>query len=127
MPYARDAGRLLIAYSPLGRGQLSGRYAPNDPLPGDLRRRNPLFRPPSLRRAAPLLGALREVAATHAATPAQVALAWLVGQGPVVAIPGARTLAQLEENVAAGDLILTSDELARLTEAAARFEAGARG
>ncbi len=127
VPYARDEGRLLIAYSPLGRGLLSGRYAPNDPLPGDLRRRSPLFRPSALRRAAPLLRALREVAAAHTATPAQVALAWLCGQGPVVAIPGARTVRQLEENVAAGDLVLTSDEQARLTEEAARVEVGARG
>lgn len=80
-----------------------------------------------MRRAAPLLRALREVAAAHTATPAQVALAWLVGQGPVVAIPGARTVRQLEENVAAGDLVLTSAEQARLTEETARVEAGARG
>jgi aryl-alcohol dehydrogenase-like predicted oxidoreductase len=59
-----------------------------------------------------------EIAAAHGATPAQVALAWLIGQGNVIAIPGAHSVAQLEENAAAGDLELTPDELARLTDLA---------
>jgi aryl-alcohol dehydrogenase-like predicted oxidoreductase len=84
------------------------------------------FRPAGLRRLQPLLGALRDIAAAHGATPAQVALAWLVGHGNVVAIPGARTVAQLEENVAAGDLVLTLEEQVTLTELADRLEGGAR-
>ena len=126
VPYARDEGRVVIAYSPLGQGLLGGGHTPAGAVPLDLRRRSPLFRPRSLGRAEPLLGALCEVAVAHAATPAQVALAWLIGQGPVVAIPGARTLAQLEENVAAAELDLTSDEQARLTVEATRFEMAVR-
>ena len=59
-------------------------------------------------------------------TPAQVALAWLIGHGNVVAIPGARTVAQLEENVAAADLELSEAEMDRLTGEAARFEFAVR-
>jgi aryl-alcohol dehydrogenase-like predicted oxidoreductase len=85
-----------------------------------------LFRQRSLLRAEPLLAALRETAAAHAATPAQVALAWLIGHGNVVAIPGARTVAQLEENVAAAELELSGAEMDRLTAEAARFELAVR-
>ena len=127
VPWAREAGRAVIAYSPLAQGLLSGRHGPADAAPADVRRRSSLFRPGSLRLAEPLLDALREVAAIHAATPAQVALAWLIAQGPVVAIPGARTVAQLEENVAAAELELSGRELDRLTAASARFASAVRG
>ena len=122
VPYARDEGRVVIAYSPLGQGLLSGSHPLNGPAPADVRGRNRLFRPRSLRSAEPLLAALRDTAAAHAATPAQVALAWLIGHGNVVAIPGARTVAQLEDNVAAAELELSGAEMERLTAAAVRFE-----
>ena len=127
VPYAHETGRIVIAYSPLGQGLLSGRYADTGDRPTDVRRRNRLFAPAGLRRTAPLIGALSEVAAAYGATPAQVALAWLIGHGNVVAIPGARTVAQLEENVAAADLELGSAEHERLTELARGLEAGRRG
>jgi aryl-alcohol dehydrogenase-like predicted oxidoreductase len=127
VPYARDTGRIVIAYSPLGQGLLGGTHRPGDAGPADVRRRSALFRPRALQRAQPLLGALREVAAAHAATSAQVALAWLIGHDHVVAIPGARTVAQLEENVAAADLELTPEEQERLTAEAARFDLAPRG
>ncbi len=126
VPYAREEGRVVIAYSPLAQGLLSGNHAASGATPADVRRRSLLFQPRSLRLAGPLLSALREVAAGHAATPAQVALAWLVAHGNVVAIPGARTVAQLEENVAAADLDLAASELDRLTAEAARFELAVR-
>ena len=126
VPYAHDAGRIVIAYSPLGQGFLGGSHRQNDAGPSDVRRRSRLFRPAALRHAAPLLAALGEVAAAHAATSAQVALAWLVGHGNVVAIPGARTVAQLEENVAAADLELTPDEQGRLTAEATMFDLAVR-
>jgi len=126
VPYARETGRVIIAYSPLGQGLLSGRHTPGSAPPADVRRRSSLFRPRALRLAQPLLDTLQEVAAAHAATPAQVALAWLIAQGPVVAIPGARTVAQLEDNVAAADLELSGAELDRLTAASERFESAAR-
>jgi aryl-alcohol dehydrogenase-like predicted oxidoreductase len=83
---------------------------------------NSLFLPENLERARPLLAALREVAAAHEATPAQVALAWLLRRPNVVAIPGASSVAQLESNAAAADLDLTDDDDHRLTEASDAFE-----
>jgi aryl-alcohol dehydrogenase-like predicted oxidoreductase len=126
VPYAREEGRVVIAYSPLGQGVLGGGHTRHSGAPADIRRTSGLFRPRSLELAVPLLGALRGVAAAHAATPAQVALAWLIGQGNVVAIPGARTVAQLEENVAAAELELSGSELDRLTAEASRFELAIR-
>jgi aryl-alcohol dehydrogenase-like predicted oxidoreductase len=120
LPWAAGAGRLLIAYSPLAQGVLAARYTA-DTAPGGVRATNLLFSAENLRRAAPLLDALREVAAAHQATPAQVALAWVVHHPNVVAIPGATSVAQVEANAAAGDLELAADELASLTAAADRF------
>ncbi len=121
VPYAAERGRLVIAYSPLGQGLL----AADDPAERrtGTRRMNPLFGDAALRRVRPLLAAVREVAAAHGATPAEVALAWVIAHPNTVAIPGARTLEQLEQNAAAADLILAPDELARLTSEAERFDA----
>lgn len=126
VPYAIEQKRLVIAYSPLGQGVLSGGHNLTSPAPADVRGRNRLFGPRSLRLAEPLLAAVRETAAAHAVTPGQVALAWLIGQGNVVAIPGARTVAQLEEDAAAAELELSGAELDRLTAQAARFELAVR-
>jgi aryl-alcohol dehydrogenase-like predicted oxidoreductase len=125
VPYARERGRLVIAYSPLGQGFLAGAASADRRRTGP-RRRNPLFADGSRRRATRLLDAVAAVANAHAASPAQVALAWLVGHENVVAIPGAHSLAQLEENVAAADLALDVDEQAELTREAERFDAGRR-
>jgi aryl-alcohol dehydrogenase-like predicted oxidoreductase len=126
VPYAHEAGRLVIAYSPLGQGLLGGGHSRQAGAPTDIRGRSRLFRPEALALAEPLIGALGEVATAHDATPAQVALAWLIGQGNVVAIPGARTVAQLEENVAAADLDLSAADLDGLTAEATRFELAIR-
>jgi aryl-alcohol dehydrogenase-like predicted oxidoreductase len=122
LPYTRRAGRLVIAYSPLAQGLLSGRYDGKNVPRGWVRRGNALFLPENIARAGDLLDALRDVARRHDATPAQVALAWVIRRPNVVAIPGASTVAQLESNVAAADLELTDDDDARLTGAADRFE-----
>jgi aryl-alcohol dehydrogenase-like predicted oxidoreductase len=124
VPYAAERGRLVIAYSPLGQAFL----AADDPAQRRIgtRRMNPLFGDAMLRRARPLLAAVREIAAAHGATPAQVALAWVIAHPNTAAIPGARTLEQLEENAAAADLVLTPDELARLTGESERFDAARR-
>jgi aryl-alcohol dehydrogenase-like predicted oxidoreductase len=124
VPYAAERGRLVIAYSPLGQGFL----AADDPAQRRIgtRRMNPLFGDAALRRARPLLAAVREIAAAHGATPAQVALAWVIAHPNTAAIPGARTLEQLEQNAAAADLDLTADELARLTGESERFDAAGR-
>ena len=87
---------------------------------------NPLFRDAALHRARPLLAAVREIAAAHRATPAQVALAWVIAHPNTAAIPGARSLEQLEQNAAAADLVLTPDERVWLTGEAERFDAAQR-
>ena len=89
-----------------------------------VRARNPIFRDSAKHRAVPLLTAVREVAAAHDATAAQVALAWVIHHPNTIAIPGARTLGQLEENVAAVDLVLSDEELARLSSEAEVFAQG---
>jgi aryl-alcohol dehydrogenase-like predicted oxidoreductase len=120
VPHAQANGRLIIAYSPLAQGLLGAKYDATN-VPKDVRATNPLFLPENLERAGPLLGALRDVAKAHDATPAQVALAWVIRRPNVVAIPGASSVAQLEANVAAADLDLTDDDDARLTEASDSF------
>src|SRR4051794_39230866 len=105
LPYAARQGRLVIAFSPLGQGLLSGRYDASNPPSGSVRQMNPLFLPENLERAAPLLAALREVADAHGVTPSQAALAYVVHHPQVVAIPGASSLEQVEANAAAGDLV----------------------
>jgi aryl-alcohol dehydrogenase-like predicted oxidoreductase len=121
LAYARQAGRLVIAYSPLAQGILSGRYDEHRAAPGGIRRTNALFTRENLARAAELFAALREIARHHDATPAQVALAWVIHRPNVVAIPGASSVAQLEANAAAAELHLSDDEDVLLTEAADRF------
>lgn len=121
VPWAASHDRLVIAYSPLGQGLLSARYdATNTPRQG-VRAMNPLFLPENLARAQGVLGTLRDVAKSHDATPAQVALAWVVRRPNVVAIPGASSVEQLEHNAAAADLELSDDDDARLTMAAEAF------
>lgn len=119
--FARDEGRVVIAYSPLAQGFLSGRYDGTN-TPGGVRAGNSLFLKHNIEQAKPLLDALREIAAAHGATPAQIALAWVIRRPNVIAIPGASSVAQLEKNAAAADLELSSDEDARLTELSDRFE-----
>lgn len=122
LPYAVKNDRLIIAYSPLAQGLLSGRYTREHPPPSRVRAMNPLFLPENLDAARPVLNVLRDVAAAHDASPAQVALAWVIRHPNVVAIPGASSLAQLESNVAAADIALTEEEAHALTTAADAFE-----
>jgi aryl-alcohol dehydrogenase-like predicted oxidoreductase len=121
VPWATEQGRIVIAWSPLAQGLLSGRYDATHQPTGAVRAMNPLFLEENLRRATPLLDALRDVAATHGATPAQVALAWLIAHPNVVVIPGASSVAQVEANAAAADLDLGADEVAELTAQARAF------
>ncbi len=122
VPWAQREGRIVIAYSPLAQGFLSGRYDADHLPGGSARRTNALFLPQNMTRAAELVDTLRSVAKQHEATPSQIALAWLVHQPNVVAIPGASSVAQLEANVAAADIDLTDDEIRTLETAADRFE-----
>jgi aryl-alcohol dehydrogenase-like predicted oxidoreductase len=121
VPYAKANDRLVIAYSPLGQGLLSAKYDATNPPKGAARASNALFLPENLERAHELINALRDVAKAHDATPAQVALAWVISHDNVVAIPGASKVSQLESNAAAADLELAPDEVGRLTEASDSF------
>ena len=121
IPFARAEGRTIIAYSPLAQGLLSGRYDASH-LPGGFRRANALFTPEGMRSARPVLAVLNEVAAAHGATPAQIALAWCVRLPNVVAIPGAKSVWQMEQNAEAAGITLSDDEQAVLDEASAAFE-----
>lgn len=114
IPYAEENGRLVIAYSPLAQGFLSGRYDATTRPTGFMRRRSKLFRPESLERSAPLFETLREIGDAHGATPAQVALAWAIRSPNVIAIPGASSVEQVESNAAAADLELSDDEIRAL-------------
>jgi aryl-alcohol dehydrogenase-like predicted oxidoreductase len=121
VPYARQRDRLVIAYSPLAQGFLSGRYDADHPPSGTARAANPLFQADNLEAGRDLLRALADVARRHGATSSQVALAWLVRRPNVVAIPGASSVAQLEANAAAADLELSDEDDRLLTEASDRF------
>jgi aryl-alcohol dehydrogenase-like predicted oxidoreductase len=121
VPYAAAKDRLVIAYSPLSQGLLSGRYTV-DNLPSGVRSGNSAFLPGNVALLAPVLAALREVAGAHGATPSQVALAWLIRRPNVVVIPGASSLSQLESNIAAADLELSDDEDAALTAASDAYD-----
>ena len=120
VPFAERENRMVIAYSPLAQGLLGGNYT-TDNRPGGVRAANPLFGTENLRRVAPLLDTLRQVADAHNVKPAQVALAWLLSLPQVVVIPGASSVEQLEFNVAAADLELPASSQAALTEAARAF------
>lgn len=120
VPWAQDNDRLIIAYSPLGQGLLSGRYD-KEHRPSGVRAMRPLFLPANLDRAGDLITTLKDVADAHDATPSQVSLAWLIRQPNVVVIPGASSVSQLESNVAAAELELSDDEVARLGDASDRF------
>ncbi len=119
LPTCRSLGIGFVAYSPLGRGFLTGALAsPGDLAEGDRRREHPRFAAENFAKNARLLASLRAVAAGHGATPAQIALAWLLARDDdIVPIPGTKRVARLEENAAAADLALTGEEMARLEAA----------
>jgi len=112
VPWAQENGRIVIAYSPLGQGVLSGKY--QQATPGNFRRVRRNFTAEARARFEPLIAALREIGARHHATAAQISLAWLIRKPNVVAIPGASSVAQLEENIAAGDIELSDEDAAVL-------------
>jgi aryl-alcohol dehydrogenase-like predicted oxidoreductase len=121
LPYAGSNGRLVIAYSPLAQGLLSGTYQGDSRPANRVRAANPLFLPENLQRAGELIAVLREVAGAHSATAAQIALAWVIHHPAVAAIPGASSVEQVESNAAAADIKLTDDQYQALQAASDRF------
>ena len=121
LPFAEAHGHVIIAFSPLAQGLLSGKYHGGDLPANNIRTSSPLFQPDNLERTNDLIMTLREVADAHSATPAQVALAWAIHHPAVAAIPGASSVEQLESNIAAAEIELADDEYQALDQASARF------
>ena len=115
----RELGIGFVAYSPLGRGFLSGRIKSiADLSESDFRRRGPRFQGDNFQHNLDLVAKVEEIAAERGVTPSQLALAWVLAQGDdIVPIPGTKRVRYLEQNAAAVDLTLTVDDLDRLEEA----------
>jgi aryl-alcohol dehydrogenase-like predicted oxidoreductase len=116
LPTCRELGITLVAYSPLGRGFLTGRFRSIDDLDADdWRRHNPRFQGENFAKNLELADRIRELAERKGVTPAQLALAWLLAQGEdIVPIPGTRTIPRLEENADAANVTFTKEELAEI-------------
>jgi aryl-alcohol dehydrogenase-like predicted oxidoreductase len=116
LPAIRELGIGLVAYSPLGRGFLSGAItSPDDLAADDFRRSNPRFQGENLARNLALIATVGELARAHDCTPAQLALAWVCHQGDdVVPIPGTKRRTYLEQNIAACELELDAADMAAL-------------
>jgi aryl-alcohol dehydrogenase-like predicted oxidoreductase len=129
IPTCRELGITFVAYSPLGRGFLTGKIQSlNDLAPDDWRRRNPRFEQQNLQRNLDLTNRVQSVAQEKKCTPSQLALAWLLAQGDdIVPIPGTKRVKYLEENAASVQIRLTPEDLARIEKVAPRgVAAGAR-
>ncbi|OBH50269.1 aldo/keto reductase [Mycobacterium sp. E2479] len=116
LPTLRALGVGFVAYSPLGRGLLTGAIRSTQELPDtDYRKTNPRFFEDNFTHNLKCADEVRDISADVGATPAQVALAWLLAKGPdIVPIPGTKRVTRLEENVGADAVELTADQLARL-------------
>ena len=116
LPVLRELGIGFVAYSPLGRGFLTGAIRSTQELPHtDYRKTNPRFFEDNFQHNLRCADEVREISADVGATPAQVALAWLLAKGSdIVPIPGTKRVPRMEENVAADAVELTADQLARL-------------
>jgi aryl-alcohol dehydrogenase-like predicted oxidoreductase len=120
LPTVRELGIGFVAYSPLGRGFLTGRFRSFEDLPeGDFRRSSPRFQGENFDRNLELLEAVEAIAAENGVTAGQLALAWVLAQGDdIVPIPGTKHVSYLEQNVAASELELSEADLRQIAEAA---------
>jgi len=118
LPVLRELRIGFVPYSPLGRGFLTGQIRSMDDIEdGDFRKTNPRFEEANFAHNLRVAEEVRQIAAEAGATPAQVALAWLLAKGDdIVPIPGTKRVSRVEENVAADDVRLTADQLAKLTK-----------
>lgn len=115
---AKELGITILAYSPLSQGLLTGKYTPeNYTTPTGARRLDPRFTRSGLEKLAPVINLLTTIGETHEKTPAQVALNWLMAQGNVIPIPGAKNGDQVRQNVGALGWSLTPDDIAQLDQA----------
>jgi aryl-alcohol dehydrogenase-like predicted oxidoreductase len=122
LPLLQELGIALVAYSPLGRGFLAGRFRkPEELAADDWRRGNPRFQGENFTRNLQLVDHLHQLAAQKGCTAAQLALAWLLaGHDNVIPIPGTSSMKRLEENIGAVNVRLSEEELARIDEVAPR-------
>jgi aryl-alcohol dehydrogenase-like predicted oxidoreductase len=122
LPTVRELGIGFVAYSPLGRGFLTGRIANPDELEeSDFRRHAPRFESENFRQNLPIVNELKRMATAKGVTPGQLALAWVMAQGEeIVPIPGTKRRKYLEENVAATEVSLDAQDLRRLDQIAPR-------
>jgi len=120
LPWTEETGHVVIAYSPLAQGLLSGRYS-RDNIPGGLRAYTAAFQPQNLDRAKPVIESLKRIALEHGATPTQVALAWIISRPNVVVIPGASSVSQLRANVESSQLGLTDDNIRELNDVSSGY------
>ena len=118
LPYCQAQGIAFLPFSPLGRGFLAGRFSSFDDLPqDDFRRGLPRFQQDALRANLAIVGRVRQTAERAGATPAQVALAWVLAQGAqVIPIPGTKTPRYLADNAGAADIRLSREDLAELDD-----------
>jgi aryl-alcohol dehydrogenase-like predicted oxidoreductase len=116
LPTVRELGIGFVAYSPLGRGFLSGRFTSVDDLePDDWRRTNPRFQGEAFEANMRIVDKITEIAEEKGVKPGQLALAWVLAQGnDIVPIPGTKRRTYLEENAAAADVELSDDDLQRI-------------
>ncbi|MFP5260626.1 MAG: aldo/keto reductase [Blastocatellia bacterium] len=120
LPAVRELGIGFVAYSPLGRGFLTGRYKSFDDLaPDDYRRHSPRFQGENFEKNLELVDRVTGMAKDKGVTPGQLALAWVLAQGgDIVPIPGTKRRSYLEENVAAAGVKLTTEDLSRINDIA---------
>jgi len=119
LPACRELGISFVAYSPLGRGFLTGRFTSTEELaPEDFRRNHPRFQGENLTRNLELVRRIEQLASKKGCKASQLALAWVLAQGElIVPIPGTTRRAHLEDNIAALEVTLTPEDLGRLNEA----------
>jgi aryl-alcohol dehydrogenase-like predicted oxidoreductase len=123
LPTCEELGIGLVPYSPLGRGYLTGKIDESRTFDSsDIRSHNPRFTPEAIRANRAVIDLLERIAIEKAATPAQIALAWLLAQKPwIVPIPGSRKLERLDENIGAGAIELTPDDLSDIEDAMSKI------
>lgn len=124
LPTCEELGIGLVPYSPLGRGYLTGKIDENTTYDStDIRSRNPRFTPEAIKANRGVIDLLESLAAQKGATPAQIALAWLLAQKPwIVPIPGSRKLERLDENIGAAKIELTSTDLSEIEKAMSQIK-----
>lgn len=124
LPTCEELGIGLVPYSPLGRGYLTGKIEESTTYDStDIRSRNPRFTPEAIKANQAVIDLLKEIGLQKAATPAQIALAWLLAEKPwIVPIPGSRKIERLEENIGSAAIQLTSDDLSQIDHAMSQIK-----